>query len=172
MTYEFESIPFRTVRFVAERVKVFPPVAALETAQDRLLEKNLFQELGIPTPRFAPVDSLEDLQSAVTRIGLPLVLKTRRMGYDGKGQAVIRDASSVERAWKQVAAASPLLVEKYVSFQHELSVIGVRDTGGREVFYPPIENLHREGILRTIDRSRAERHARESPRSRSITAGG
>jgi 5-(carboxyamino)imidazole ribonucleotide synthase len=147
VTYEFESIPLSTVRFVAERVRVFPPVAALETAQDRLLEKSLFQELGIPTPTFAPVESLDDLRSAATRIGLPVVLKTRRMGYDGKGQVVIRDASSVDDAWKQLRG-SPLLVEKYVPFQHEISVIGVRDPAGREVFYPPIENLHREGVLR------------------------
>ena len=147
VTYEFESIPLSTVRFVAERVKVFPPVAALETAQDRLLEKTLFQELGIPTPPFAPVDSLDDLRSAVARMGLPLVLKTRRMGYDGKGQAVLRDEASVERAWKQLGG-SRLLAEKYVAFQHELSVIGVRGPAGREVFYPPIENLHREGVLR------------------------
>jgi len=147
VTYEFESIPLSTVRFVADRVKVFPPAAALETAQDRLLEKSLFQELGIPTPAFAPVDSLDDLRGAVEQIGLPLVLKTRRMGYDGKGQAVLSDGSSVERAWKQLGG-SRLLAEKYVAFQHELSVIGVRDTGGREVFYPPIENLHREGVLR------------------------
>ncbi len=147
VTYEFESIPLSTVRFVAERVKVFPPVAALEMAQDRWLEKNLFQELGIPTPRFAPVETLDELRAAATRIGFPVVLKTRRMGYDGKGQTVIRDASGVAEAWKKVGAV-PLLVEQYISFEHELSVIGVRDSGGREVFYPPIENLHREGVLR------------------------
>jgi 5-(carboxyamino)imidazole ribonucleotide synthase len=147
VTYEFESIPLSTIRFVAERVKVFPPVAALETAQDRLLEKNLFQELGIPTPAFAPVDTLDDLRRAAKRIGFPLVLKTRRMGYDGKGQVVIRDIASVDNAWKQLGG-SPLLVERYVSFQYELSVIGVRDHAGEEGFYPPIENLHREGVLR------------------------
>jgi 5-(carboxyamino)imidazole ribonucleotide synthase len=147
VTYEFESIPLSTVRFVAERVKVFPPVAALETAQDRLLEKSLFQQLRIPTPQFAPVDSLDELHSAVARIGYPGVLKTRRMGYDGKGQVVIRDAASVEKAWKRLGG-SRLLLEQYVSFQHELSVIGVRDQAGREAFYPPIENLHREGVLR------------------------
>jgi 5-(carboxyamino)imidazole ribonucleotide synthase len=147
VTYEFESIPLSTVQFVADRVTVYPPVQALETAQDRLLEKTLFTELGIPTPPFAPVDSLEDLEKAVARIGLPAVLKTRRMGYDGKGQAVIRDRSGIEPAWKQLSG-SPLLVEKYVSFQHELSVIGVRDMRGRDVFYPPVENVHREGILR------------------------
>jgi 5-(carboxyamino)imidazole ribonucleotide synthase len=147
VTYEFESIPLSTVQFVAERVPVYPPVEALEIAQDRLLEKTLFSELGIPTPPFAPVDSLDDLEKAVARIGLPVVLKTRRMGYDGKGQAVIRNASGIKTAWTQLAG-SPSLVEKYVSFQHELSVIGVRDMRGREVFYPPVENVHRDGILR------------------------
>ncbi len=147
VTYEFESIPLSTIQFVAERVKVFPPVAALETAQDRLLEKSLFQELGIPTPPFAPVESLDELRGAATRIGFPSVLKTRRMGYDGKGQVVIRDLASVDKAWHQLGSV-PLLLEQYVSFQHELSVIGVRDPAGREVFYPLIENLHREGVLR------------------------
>jgi 5-(carboxyamino)imidazole ribonucleotide synthase len=147
VTYEFESIPLAAVEFVAERVRVYPPVTALEIAQDRLLEKKLFESLGIPTPPFAAVDSLRDLQQCVSRIGLPAVLKTRRMGYDGKGQAVIHDASGLEAAWKQLAGA-PLLVEQFVPFQYELSVIGVRDAEGREVFYPPVENVHREGILR------------------------
>lgn len=147
VTYEFESIPVSAVRFVAERAQVFPPVKALATAQDRQLEKQLFTDLAIPTPPFAAVNQMEDLKRAVARMGLPLVLKTRRMGYDGKGQAVIRDASSLEAAWRQLGG-QPLLVEKYVEFQHELSVIGVRDAAGREVFYPPIENIHRDGILR------------------------
>ena len=147
VTYEFESIPLSTIRFVAERVGVFPPVAALEIAQDRLLEKNLFLELSIPTPRFAPVKSLDELRDAATRIGFPAVLKTRRMGYDGKGQAVISDASALEESWRKIGGVT-LLLEQYVAFQHELSVIGVRDSAGREVFYPPIENLHREGVLR------------------------
>jgi 5-(carboxyamino)imidazole ribonucleotide synthase len=147
VTYEFESIPLSTVAFVAERVKVYPPVKALETAQDRLLEKKLFEELGIPTPPWAAIDTLSELEKFVSRLGLPVVVKTRRMGYDGKGQAVIRDKTSLEAAWKRLAGA-PLLVEKYVSFQHELSVIGVRDPRGREVFYPTIENVHGEGILR------------------------
>jgi 5-(carboxyamino)imidazole ribonucleotide synthase len=147
VTYEFESIPVSTIRFIAERMKVFPPIKALATAQDRLLEKQLFTDLGIPTPPFAAVDNVQDLQRAAARIGLPIVLKTRRMGYDGKGQAVIRDAASLDAAWN-LLGGSPLLVEKYVDFQHELSVIGVRDTAGREVFYPPIQNVHRDGILR------------------------
>jgi 5-(carboxyamino)imidazole ribonucleotide synthase len=147
VTYEFESIPLSTVEFIAKRVKVYPPIRALQTAQDRLLEKKLFEDLEIPTPPFAPVDSLGDLVQAASGIGLPIVLKTRRMGYDGKGQVVIRDEPSMESAWKRLAGV-PLLVEKYVSFQHELSVIGVRDPNGREVFYPPVENVHGDGILR------------------------
>ena len=147
VTYEFESIPLSTVRFVSERVKVFPPVEALEAAQDRLYEKRLFEGLGIPTPPFAPVDGLDDLHRAVLQIGLPGVLKTRRLGYDGKGQAVIRNESQIEPAWEQLGRAQ-LLLERFVAFQHELSVIGVRNAGGLTAFYPPIENVHREGILR------------------------
>jgi len=147
VTYEFESIPISTVDFVAQRVPVFPPLKALEVAQDRLLEKNLFRSLEIPTPSFVAVDSLDDLKAAAGEIGLPLVLKTRRMGYDGKGQVVIRDPEAIESAWRKLSGA-PLIVEAFVYFQHEVSVIGVRDSEGREVFYPPIENVHREGVLR------------------------
>ena len=147
VTYEFESIPLSTVRFVAERVKVFPPVKALETAQDRLLEKQLFQSLDIPTPTFTAVDSFDDLRSAAKRVGFPFVLKTRRLGYDGKGQIVVRDKSAIDAAWKSLGG-TPLIAESFVSFQHELSVIGVRDCEGGEVFYPPVQNVHREGVLR------------------------
>jgi 5-(carboxyamino)imidazole ribonucleotide synthase len=147
VTYEFESIPVETVRFVSERVKVFPPVNALETAQDRLFEKQLFQSLDIPTPKFSAVDSLEDLRCAVDGTGLPAVLKTRRMGYDGKGQVVLRESRDVEVSWKALGK-SPLILEQFVPFQHELSVIGVRNTSGGELFYPPVENRHREGVLR------------------------
>ncbi|HEY1953444.1 MAG TPA: 5-(carboxyamino)imidazole ribonucleotide synthase [Gemmatimonadaceae bacterium] len=147
VTYEFESIPVGTVEFVGARAKINPPIAALRTAQDRLLEKEMFVKLGIPTPLFAPVDTLSDLRSAVSTMALPVVLKTRRMGYDGKGQAVIRDATGVEDAWRRLGGTG-LIVEKFVDFQHELSVIGVRSVGGEEVFYPPVQNIHSEGILR------------------------
>ena len=146
-TYEFESIPLSAVKFVAERVKIFPPLEALEIAQDRLLEKRLFRELEIPTPAFFSVDSLPDLRSAIEEIGLPAVLKTRRLGYDGKGQRVLRDEASIDAAWRSLGG-SQLIVEQFVPFQHELSVIGVRDCAGQEVFYPPVENVHREGVLR------------------------
>lgn len=148
VTYEFESIPLAAVRSVAERVQVFPPLVALETAQDRLLEKQLFRELGIPVPDFSPVETLEQLREAASRIGFPVVLKTRRLGYDGKGQIVIRDAASLAGAWERLRG-SPLILETYVAFQHEVSIIGARDQRGRKVFYPPVENVHRDGILRT-----------------------
>ncbi len=147
VTYEFESIPLSTVQYVGERVRVFPPLPALETAQDRLLEKQIFQALDIPTPTFAAVDSVDDLRSAASRVGFPLVLKTRRLGYDGKGQVVVRDESTIDTAWKSLRGV-PLIAERFVAFQHELSVIGVRDCEGGEVFYPPVENVHREGVLR------------------------
>src|SRR5690349_751956 len=147
VTYEFESIPAETVRFVSERVKVFPPVNALQTAQDRLFEKQLFQSLDIPTPKFSAVDSLADLRCAVDVMGLPAVLKTRRLGYDGKGQCVLREPRDVEASWKALGK-SPLILEQFVAFQHELSVLGVRNTSGSELFYPPVENRHREGVLR------------------------
>jgi 5-(carboxyamino)imidazole ribonucleotide synthase len=147
VTYEFESIPAATVEFVAGRVKVFPSVKALKTAQDRLFEKQLFESLGIPTPRFAAVDSIEDLRRAVSDIGLPAVLKTRRLGYDGKGQYVLRETSDVDVSFRTLGS-SPLILEQFVLFQHELSVIGARNVSGAEVFYPPVENRHREGVLR------------------------
>ncbi len=148
VTYEFESIPLDAVRFVAERVQVYPPLAALETAQDRLLEKQLFRDLNIPVPPFAPVNTLDELREAIGRIGFPVVLKTRRMGYDGKGQAVIRDESAVADAWQRIGGSS-LVVEKFLTFEREISVIGVRRGSGESAFYPLSENVHREGILRT-----------------------
>ena len=147
VTYEFESIPVSTVQFVAERVKVYPPVKALETAQDRLYEKQLFQSLDIPTPTFSAISCVEDLERAVDEIGFPAVLKTRRMGYDGKGQFVLRSSTDLDAGWRALGK-QPLILEQFVRFQHELSVLGVRNLGGNEVFYPPVQNLHREGVLR------------------------
>src|SRR5690349_9042577 len=91
VTYEFENVPVAAARKLAERVPVYPPPAALEAAQDRLVEKTFFQKLGVATPPFAPIDSQADLDAAVAQIGLPAVLKTRRLGYDGKGQSVLRE---------------------------------------------------------------------------------
>lgn len=147
VTYEFESIPLDAVRFAAERVPVYPPLPALETAQDRLLEKQLFRDLGIPVPEFSAVDDFAQLREGAARIGYPVVLKTRRLGYDGKGQIVIRSETSLDDAWKQLGG-HPLILEKLVAFDREVSVIGARDDAGHQVFYPLAENVHREGILR------------------------
>jgi 5-(carboxyamino)imidazole ribonucleotide synthase len=147
ITYEFESIPVEAVRALARNVPVYPPPEALEAAQDRLNEKTLFQRLSIPTPPFAAISSRADLQAAVTKIGLPAVLKTRRFGYDGKGQFVLRQPADIDRAWDSLGK-SPLLLEGFVPFEREVSILSVRDTSGHIAFYPLVENHHRDGILR------------------------
>ncbi len=147
VTYEFESIPIDAVKAIAELAVVRPPVLALETAQDRALEKQCFERLGIPTPRSVAANSLTEARAGLGMIGLPAVLKTRRLGYDGKGQAVIRERSDLERAWVTVAGA-PSLLERFVSFSRELSIIAVRSVAGDVEFYPLVENHHSEGILR------------------------
>jgi 5-(carboxyamino)imidazole ribonucleotide synthase len=147
VTYEFENVPADAARTLAERVPVYPPVLALEAAQDRLAEKTLFQRLGIPTPPFAPVDSLSDLAANLDHIGLPAVLKTRRLGYDGKGQWVLRTREDVGPAWGALGA-TPLILEGFIPFERELSILAVRGRAGEARCYPLVENHHREGILR------------------------
>jgi 5-(carboxyamino)imidazole ribonucleotide synthase len=147
VTYEFENVPVESARWLAERVPVFPTPAALEVGQDRVAEKTFFQELGVPVPPFAAVNSREDLEAAIARIGLPAVLKTTRFGYDGKGQTVLRGAADVESAWTSLGGR-PLILEALVSFDRELSILGVRGRAGELAFYPLIENVHRAGILR------------------------
>src|SRR5215470_7426704 len=147
VTYEFENVPVEAARFLAERAPVYPPAAALEAAQDRLREKRLFQKLGIATTEFAEVAGREDFDAATERIGLPAILKTRRMGYDGKGQSLLRTKEDVEQA-RQELPNVPLVLEKYVPFTRELSILGVRGRTGEIAFYPLIENHHRGGILR------------------------
>ncbi|MGH9424444.1 MAG: 5-(carboxyamino)imidazole ribonucleotide synthase, partial [Thermoanaerobaculia bacterium] len=146
-TYEFESIPSEAVKFVSERVPVYPPLIALETAQDRSKEKSCFERLKIPTAPFAVVDSMGDIRQALEKIGVPVVLKTRREGYDGKGQAVIRRKDEIANAWV-TAKGAPSIVESWVNFSRELSIIGVRGRNGQTAFYPLVENYHSEGILR------------------------
>jgi 5-(carboxyamino)imidazole ribonucleotide synthase len=147
VTYEFENVPAASVRALAQRVPVYPPPQALEAAQDRLSEKTLFQQLEIPVPPFAPVASLDDLRQALTRIGLPAVLKTRRFGYDGKGQQVLRTEADIAEAWEALGEQS-LIVEGFVAFEREVSVLAVRGREGETAFYPLAENHHAEGILR------------------------
>ncbi len=168
-TYEFENVPVDSARFLAERVPVYPPHEALEAAQDRLAEKALFADAGIESAPFAAVGDVAGLYRAIAEIGLPAVMKTRRLGYDGKGQVVIDDDARVEEAWRSVGAA-PSILEPRVPFDRELSILGVRDRKGATAFYPLVENEHRDGMLRvsvapapglTPDlQERVERHAR------------
>ena len=146
VTFEFENVPVETARWLAERVPVYPPPRALEVSQERLAEKTFFRELGIPTPPFAAVESREEYDAAIREIGLPAVLKTRRFGYDGKGQAVLRTPADVETAWQKLGGR-PLILEGFVPFDRELSLIAVRGREGQVACYPLIENEHRDGIL-------------------------
>lgn len=146
-TYEFESIPAEAVRFISEKVPVYPPLIALQTAQDRWKEKSCFERLEIPTAPFVAVDSMSDVRLALEKTGLPAVLKTRTQGYDGKGQAVIRRKDEVANAWV-IAKGVPSIIESWVNFSRELSIIGVRSRDGKTAFYPLVENYHSEGILR------------------------
>ncbi len=146
-TYEFENVPVEAARLLAEKTAVYPPVNALEEAQDRLREKTLFQKLGIPTTEFAALQTAEEFDAAVTQIGLPAILKTRRMGYDGKGQWLLRTKEDVEKTRRELPNV-PLILEKFVAFRREVSMLGVRSRTGETAFYPVVENHHREGILR------------------------
>ena len=157
ITYEFENIPAQAVHFLEEAQQVvYPPAKALATSRDRLAEKTLFTSLDIPTPAFAAIESLADLELAVLSIGLPAVLKTRTLGYDGKGQVVIRQAGDCAAAWERIQGRSAIL-EAFVSFSREISIIAVRSSTGEEAFYPVTENIHREGILR-LSRPRRNDH--------------
>ncbi len=147
VTYEFESVPVAPVRAVAGLTPVHPSPDALAVAQDRLLEKSCFRELGIPTAPFRAVDSQAALEAALAELGLPAVLKTRRLGYDGKGQALLRTQEDAAGAFERLGSV-PLILEGFVSFERELSLIAVRGLRGELAFYPLVENHHREGILR------------------------
>jgi 5-(carboxyamino)imidazole ribonucleotide synthase len=149
VTYEFESIPAEPVRWLAERAVVHPPPRALEVSQDRLLEKTFFGSLGIPTAEFAQVDDEASLEAAVAKIGLPAYLKTRRGGYDGKGQARLSTARDVAAAWRLLGGGAPLILEKHVAFEREVSILAVRAASGEVRVYPLVQNHHEGGILRT-----------------------
>lgn len=147
VTFDVENVPVSAVEPIAAQKPFLPPVQALGASQDRLHEKTLFRQLKIPTPPFMAVDSIEDLRAAVAQIGLPGVLKTRRLGYDGRGQFYLRKPADVETAW-QALGTVPLIYEGFVNFTREVSIIGVRSTRGETLFYPLSANTHAEGILR------------------------
>jgi 5-(carboxyamino)imidazole ribonucleotide synthase len=150
VTYEWEGVPFAAASMLEERGHtVHPSTAALRTSQDRMAEKTAFRRLGIPVAEFAAVDSLDDLRAQAEVIGLPAVLKTRRGGYDGKGQVVLRDASELDAGFEELRDGGALILEALVPFDRELSVLSVRTAAGEVRCWPLVENRHEDGILRT-----------------------
>jgi len=145
-TFDFENVPAETAHWLTEHTAVFPNPRALATSQDRLAEKTLFREIGLDTPAFAAVDTRAELDAAIAAIGLPAVLKTRRLGYDGKGQAVLRSAGDADAAWAALGG-SALILEAFVPFTREVSVIAVRSRSGEFRHYPLTQNWHASGIL-------------------------
>jgi len=150
VTYEFENVPAEVAEFLASHTQVHPSPEALAIAQDRLIEKSFFHDLDIPTPTYAAVNSFEDLEQAMSMIGWPAILKSRTLGYDGKGQSLLKSADDLKSAWELLAGA-PAIVEAFVPFNREVSIIAARNVSGAIVFYPLSENFHRGGILRVSE---------------------
>ena len=150
ITFDFENVPADSAQWLAQRRPVFPNPDALAVAQDRLSEKTLFQELGIPLPPFADIRSREELAARVAEFGTPCILKTRRLGYDGKGQFRIREAADVDRAWAELGGQvgrTGLILEGFVAFERELSVVAVRGRDGEFRAFPLTRNWHVDGVL-------------------------
>ncbi len=167
LTYDVENVAVEALGDIPKSKIFLPPVAALAAGQDRLSEKQLFQTLKIPTAKYRSVDSMPDLEEAIHAIGYPAVLKTRRLGYDGRGQRIIHSPAELGSAFNALGGV-PLILEEFIDFTHEVSIIGVRNRSGQTAFYALTENRHRDGILRLSiapcpDRklqSLAQKHAR------------
>lgn len=150
VTFDFENVPAASAQWLAQRVPVFPAPHALAIAQDRLAEKSLFGELGIPVPAFQAVSTRAQLDAALRSVGVPCIVKTRRFGYDGKGQFRIRSLGDADAAWDALgaqAASVGLIVEGFVAFDRELSVLAARSRDGRFKAFPLTENWHVDGVL-------------------------
>jgi 5-(carboxyamino)imidazole ribonucleotide synthase len=147
VTYEFENVPAETASFLAARVPVLPDPAVLARTQDRLIEKQFVARLNIPTASFAPVGSVEELAQAVARIGLPAVLKTRRLGYDGKGQKMIAAGDDAAAAWADLGKVASIL-EGFVPFEREISIVVARGRDGQLECFDATENEHSDHILK------------------------
>lgn len=149
-TFDFENVPAESAQWLSARAPVFPSPRALAVAQDRLAEKTLFRELGIPVPEFADVPDRAALDAAIVRIGTPCILKTRRLGYDGKGQFRIKTPADADAAWAALGAQATtvgLILEAFVPFERELSVVAVRGRDGEFRTWPLTENWHVDGVL-------------------------
>jgi 5-(carboxyamino)imidazole ribonucleotide synthase len=167
ITFDWENVAVESLSAIKATIPFRPPAAALATAQDRVLEKDLFRDLGIPTPKYVAVDSRAEFAHAITQIGIPGVLKTRRLGYDGKGQFIVRSKGDIATAWEMLGG-KPLIYEAFVDFSREVSLIAVRSTAGAIAFYPLSANAHVDGMLsytiapwshRSLERQ-AQRHVR------------
>ncbi len=148
VTFEFENIPVATVRSLEARVAVLPGSGSLEAAQDRLAEKRLIADLGMPVAPFAEVSRQADIYSALARTGRPAILKSRRLGYDGKGQALIRGGDDPVAAWRAIGE-TPAILEAFVAFEREVSVVLARGRDGAVAAFDVTENVHENGILAT-----------------------
>jgi 5-(carboxyamino)imidazole ribonucleotide synthase len=147
ITYEFENVPAAAAMILAARRPVLPDRRILETTQDRLAEKDFVKRLGIATADYADVSSGAALRTAISRIGLPAIIKTRRFGYDGKGQAIIREGDNTDRIWADLGTKSAIL-EAFVPFEREISVIAARSASGDVECFDVTENEHRNHILK------------------------
>lgn len=147
VTYEFENVPAKVANFLESETQVYPPSKALAVAQDRLVEKNFLNDLGIPTAPYEDITTFASLQTAIEKIGYPAILKTRTQGYDGKGQSVLKSAADLKSAWEKLDDL-PAIVEGFVKFSREVSIVAVRSISGELAFYPLSENVHKGGILR------------------------
>lgn len=149
-TFDFENVPAESAHWLSQKIAVFPSPHALAISQDRLAEKNLFRELGIGVPAFADIANLDALQNAIKQIGMPCILKTRRLGYDGKGQFRIKSVADIELAWQVLGAQAEtvgLILEAFVAFEREVSVIAVRGRDGEFRHWALTENWHENGVL-------------------------
>ena len=150
VTFDFENVPAHSAKFLAARVPVHPGPDALAVAQDRLSEKTLFQQLGIPLPPFADIRSREELAARVAEFGMPCIVKTRRLGYDGKGQFRIRSSADIDAAWQALGdyvEKTGLILEGFVDFDREVSVVAVRGRDGEFRAWPVTGNWHVDGVL-------------------------
>ncbi len=146
VTCEFENVPARALEIAGRKTPVHPPAKSFAVAQDRLVEKDFVRNLGIPVADYADVSDEQALRDALLRVQLPAILKTRRFGYDGKGQALVRDEGEASAALNELRG-QPALIERLVAFEREISVLVVRGQDGALEFYDPVENVHQNGIL-------------------------
>lgn len=150
VTYETENLPIDSVRELAKKYTLLPNIDILKVSQDRLYEKEFFGQLNIPTANYAKLDSWDNLKEFIDNMHYPAVIKTRRYGYDGKGQMLIRNLEQAKQAWEDMSK-SPLIVEQFVPYEIELSLVSVRNQAGDVSFYPLTLNHHKNGILQTSE---------------------